>query len=157
MDKDIKLAEDFYEFQRKEWLVSRIFWIAMGFVLAAATLGLFGKGVLSDRTVTAQGIRFEFNKFMRVEKPTELRIHVASGGKNVQVSFNNDYIRKVKIDQIIPEPVSVEVKDHRLIYTFSSVQNGFVTFFLVPYKIGSQPLEVTVGDARMGVDQFVYF
>ncbi|WP_210463206.1 hypothetical protein [Rufibacter roseolus] len=157
MEKDITLAEDYYAFQRKEWLVARIFWIAMSLVLAAAALGLFGKGFLSDRTVTSHRVRFEFNKFMRVEKGTELRIHVTPGGQNAQVSFNNDYINKVRIDQIIPEPISVEVKDHRLVYTFSLVQNGFITFFLVPYKTGSQPLDVNVGNARMAVNQFVYF
>ncbi|ALI98598.1 hypothetical protein [Rufibacter tibetensis] len=157
MDKDISLAEDFYEFQKKEWFAFRVFWVLMAGVLTAAAFGLFGKGLLSDKTVTSNGVRFEYNKFMRVEKGTELLVGVGQGGKIADISINNDYIRKVKIDQVIPQPTSVEVRENKVIYRFSSVQNGFVTFYLIPYKMGSQPLEVTVGKAQLRANQFVYF
>jgi hypothetical protein len=156
MDKDIKLAEDYYKFQKNEWRVARVFWSLMAMVLIAAAFGLFGKGLLSDRKVTAHGVQFEYTRFMRVEKGTELHLQVGQLGKNAQVILNNDYIRKVRIDQVVPQPVAVEVKDHKLIYTFSSVQNGLIIFYLIPYEPGSHTLDVTVGKARLKAHQFVY-
>ncbi len=151
------MAEDFYAFQKKEWKAFRVFWMLMGLILAGAALGLFGRGLLSDKTYTANGVQFEYNKFMRVEKGTELLITVGDLGQEAKISINNDYIRKVRIDQIIPEPVSVEIKDNTLIYTFNSIQQGLITFYLVPMKMGSQHLEVSVGNAQMTANQFIYF
>ncbi|WP_181305186.1 hypothetical protein [Rufibacter sp. XAAS-G3-1] len=157
MDRDITLTEDFYRFQKNEWRVARVFWVLMGLVLAAAALGLFGRGWLSDKKVASNGVQFEYNKYMRVEKGAELHLQVGQLGGNAKVMINNDYIRKVRIDQVIPQPASVEVKDNKLIYTFSSVQNGLITFYLVPTGTGSQTLEVSVGNARLSAPQFIYF
>ncbi|WP_205500191.1 hypothetical protein [Rufibacter psychrotolerans] len=157
MEKDIKVIESYYEFQRREWKAFRVFWWLMGLVLLAAAFGLFGRGMLSDKTYAAHGTQIEYNKFMRVEKGTELHISVAGAGQGTTISFNNDYIRKVRIDQVIPEPATVEVKDQKLVYTFPSAQNGLITFFLVPHKMGRQRLEITVGPAQLRETQFIYF
>ena len=53
-------------------------------------LWLVRKGLLSDRTYTSKGVRVEYNKFMRVEKGTELVIYLTDLGENGQISINNE-------------------------------------------------------------------
>ncbi len=157
MDKDIRGTEKYYSFQQKEWVAFRIFWIFLSLILLAATFGLFGKGLLSDRTYTSKGVRVEYNKFMRVEKGAELVIHLTDSGENGQISINNDYLHKVRIEQVIPEPVSVKIKNNNLIYTFNPVQNGFIIFYLVPTKMGSHGLTLSIAGEQMCFNQFIYF
>ncbi|WP_026461507.1 hypothetical protein [Adhaeribacter aquaticus] len=157
MEKDIRATERYYEFQKKEWLASRVFWVFMSFVLFAAALGLFGKGLLSNKTYNQNNLRIEYNKFMRVEKGTELVIQVADSLTKGEVIFGNDYLKKVRIDQIIPEPESVTVLNNKLIYRFSTVQNGFITFYLIPTKMGAHQLHLTINERNISFDQFIYF
>jgi hypothetical protein len=157
MDQDIKLAEKYFAVQKVEWRIFRACWILMGLVLAGAALGLFGKGLLSNRTYAAQGVQITYPRFMRIENETELYIRVNEAGSETVIGINNDYLRKVRIDQVIPEPRSVQVRDNTLIYRFHPVQNGFLTFFLRPQRMGSHPLEITVAGKKLRFHQYIYF
>jgi len=157
MERDIRAAEKYYAFQKREWRAFRLFWVLMGLVVTAAALGLFGSGLLSDKTYTANGSRIDYNRFMRVAKNTEILIHVNQASRNASVSINNDYLRKVRIEQVVPEPTSVVIKDNKLVYTFSSVQNGFITFYLSPQKMGAHQLQISVNGTQASFDQYIYF
>lgn len=157
MEKDIRATEGYYSFQKKQWVILRIFWVFMGFTVVVAALGLFGKGLLSNKTYMTNGIQIEYSKYMRVQKGSEIIIHVKDLGKNGSISFNNNYIRKVMIEQIIPTPVTEEIKAGRIIYTFAAVQNGFITFYLKPMKKGPQKLEITFNGQTYRFDQYIYF
>jgi hypothetical protein len=157
MEKDITSAEESFPMEQKEWSLFKPFWIFMGLILVAACLGVFGTGIASQKVHTSHGITLEYNRFLRVKNDAALYVNVKDPGTDFSISINNDYIRKVKIDQVVPEPASVEINNNKLIYKFSSAKFGFVTFFLTPYKMGSQTLEITVNGNKMRFDQFIYF
>jgi hypothetical protein len=157
MDRDIRLVEKSYELQRKQWKASRMFWTIMGLVLMAASLGFFGDGPVSKKTYTTSNLQIEYNRFLRIEKATEVHINVKGLGKDPVISINNDYLKKVKIEQVIPEPASVEAENNILTYRFSSIKNGLVTFYLSPQKMGSQKLEFIIDGNKMSFDQYIYF
>ena len=157
MEKDIRQIEKHYSTQQMEWVAFCIFWILMSLVLVATALGLFGNGLLSNKTYTAKGNKIEYKKFMRVEKGTELLVHLNNAGENAKISLNNDYLKKVRIEQITPQPSKVELINNELIYTFSSIQKGFIVFYLIPQKMGSQQLRITIDGHQKSFDQYIYF
>jgi hypothetical protein len=157
MKRDITEIEKFISQQQKEWLLFRIAWVLMGLVLIAAALGLFGNGPVSKQTYAAHQVHITYQKFLRVDKASEIYIGVPEQGQVTTIGINNDYIQKVNIYQVVPQPAAVELRDNTLIYRFRSVSNGFITFYLSPQQMGSQPLEITVGGNKMRFNQFIYF
>jgi len=156
MEIDIRQIEKHYSTQQMEWVALRIFWIMMSLILIATALGLFGDGLLSNKTYINNRNKIEYNKFMRVEKGTELLVHLNNAGENAKISINNDYLKKVRIEQITPEPSKVELINNELIYTFSSIQKGFIVFYLSPQKMGSQQLQITIDGHQINFDQYIY-
>jgi len=156
MKKDIKSVEELYAAQQKEWRAFRWFWSLMACVLLAAVLGVFGYGFISERTYTGAQLQVAYPKFMRVDSDTQLHLRVQDLGQNATVGINQDYLNKVKISQIVPEPVSVALDGNTLIYKFSYVRNGVITFFIDPYKMGSQRLKITVAGEKMSFQQYIY-
>jgi hypothetical protein len=156
VEKDIRSTEKYYAIQKKEWMAFRVFWIVMAFVLVAAAFGLFGNGLISKQTYTTSSVKIDYNKFMRVDKEVQLYIRIQDLGAGAAIGINNDYLKKVRIEQVIPEPASVAVRDNTLIYRFNSLRNGFITFYLTPQLMGSQELEITVAGKKMRFNQYIY-
>jgi hypothetical protein len=159
MKRDITEIEKFISQQQKEWLIFRIAWVFMGLVLIAAALGLFGNGPISEQTYVAHKVHITYQKFMRADKESELYIGLQDQdlGQETTIGINNDYLKKVKIYQVVPQPAAVEIRDNTLLYRFRSVTNGFISFYLSPQHTGSQPLVITVGGKKMRFNQFIYF
>ena len=140
---DLQIDEDLAT-QRKLWLVQRVGWGLMALVIAAAMLGLFGKGPLSDATVGRErgALRMEFERFTRYMTTSELHVLVgpdAARGGEVQVWLSRDYVRRVKIDQITPEPAAVAAQGDRYLYTFRAKTENkpiSLTFFVTPKAFG---------------------
>ena len=156
MEKDIRSTEKYYAAQQKEWRAFRVFWILMAFVLVAAALGLFGNGLISKQTYTANSLHVAYDRFMRVEKEVQLHIRVQDLGDGATIGINNDYLKKVRIDQVVPQPAAVTLRDNTLIYRFHPLRNGFITFYLRPQLMGSQRLEITVAGKKMRFQQYIY-
>ena len=67
------------DFQRREWAIQRIDWMAMLLVLAAVLLGLFGRGVFGSVTASESdgSLHFAYDRFDRKHSPTKRRVEVA--------------------------------------------------------------------------------
>lgn len=129
----------------------------MSLLLAAAAGGFFGDGMISERSYSAHNVRIVYDRFMRMDKDTQMYIQVKDLGQQPVIGINNDYLKKVRILQVTPEPASVAIRDNTLVYRFHPVRNGFITFFLSPQQMGSQNLEITVAGKKMRLEQFIYF
>lgn len=76
---------------------------------------------------------------------------------NITVTFNGDYINKVKISDVIPEPEEVEIINNKLVYKFNSTDTGTITFFNDPLKMGAQTLHLEVNESKVVIPQYIYF
>jgi hypothetical protein len=121
---DLELSQDL-EFQHKEWRVQRIGWIIMFLVLLLALLGFMGgEGLVTAATTGQDGdpLRIVYDRFSRFSKPTTLQFQLSGAATKtdtVRLWLNRDYADSIKIDEVDPEPESVETTADRLIYTFA--------------------------------------
>ena len=156
---DLEISQDM-DFQRRMWTVQRVSWGIMALTLVAAVLGLFGPGLLNNVVAGSKAapLWLEYKRFGRFQAPTTLRIHLGKGaGRNgkVRVLLNRDYLNGMQIQQITPQPESVEAGAKDLTYVFQvpeSNQRTAVTFYLQTQQIG--PLS---GQVRLFEEQSLHF
>lgn len=159
MKKDIPSINKDFKYQRAEWPIARIFWTLVAGVLIYGLLGGFGDGetVLNRKTLNLSGSHIEYDRYLRVEKNFTIKIFLSDSAQNCSVGFNKDYIDKVQITQVIPEPKKVELKANKIVYTFSTSGAGTITFFNDPLKMGNPHLELEVNGKKASISQFIYF
>lgn len=158
----LEIAQDF-AFQRREWIVQRVLWWVVVAILVAGVVGLLGTGPLSHAEAASGPLSLDYERFVRKRAPTQLDVRVAPEAAveaEIALWLDADYLEKVDVERIMPEPVVMAAAPDRVIYRFvlaDAEQPGRVTFHL-------QPAEPGAVDGRLGLvdgdsvtfDQFVY-
>jgi hypothetical protein len=161
---DLEIDQDL-AFQQRAWTVQRIGWASIALLILAALLGLFGPGPLSNATAGAPGadLWLEYERFERFKAPTTLRVNVGPGAVRdgvVRITLDRAYLDQVQVEQVMPQPESVETGPDRFTYTFKlndPAQPTAITFHLNPQAIGRLSGRVGLdGEQAIGFDQFVY-
>lgn len=150
-------------FQRRVWKAERIGWSGMAMLLTGGVLGLFGNGPLSWTTASDQSLIVEYQRFGRIQAPSQLRIHLLAGlGKDDTVSFQLDraFVADVQITRITPKPDAEQPISDGIRFLWSSnVGEGaiLVTVSYQPEHLGFLTARISVGDAAsVSMRQFVY-
>lgn len=109
-------------FQRREWTVQRAGWLVMLLIVLVALSGLFGGGPLSTATAEVEPLQLQYTRFERRHAPTELEVSLASSAVSqdqIEVWLSVDYLARIEITSIVPEPEEVSEIDDRVVYRFS--------------------------------------
>lgn len=162
--RDIEIDED-VGFHHREQKIQRVAWVIMTLLLAAALLGLFGSGPLSNRVAGQQGgaLWVEYQRFARWHAPHELRVHLgpekAPDGRAV-VWLGRPFIEAHDVDHVTPPPEAVEVHGDHYAYVFrvpSAADEVAITFTLRSEGWGRSAGTVGVrGGPSVTFQQFVY-
>jgi hypothetical protein len=151
------------EFQRRDWSFERIGWIAMLLVVAAALLGVLGKGPISnaERLSTDHSLRVVYGRFERHGARTELTVFVrrdSSSGSAVTLWISDAFLRGIHLEGIDPAPVrQVSIGDRTLFDIAVAGDSARLTFAFVPREMGGRRLELGImGREPMTLSQFVY-
>lgn len=79
--------------------------------VAAAAAGAFGGGPVSDTMTASKSgkLQIQYHRFLRRDAAEVLQISVPTiaGAREVELSFNTDYLRRVQITDVFPEPLEV--------------------------------------------------
>jgi hypothetical protein len=151
--RDIDLVED-PRFLRRSWTAERVGWGALAAFLAAGLLGLLGPGLLSGRTAEGD-VRVEYDRFERVQSPSEVRIALAPRARNLWVEHR--WMEEVEVENIRPQPVRTSRHGEWVVYSFDSTED-------VDVRLGVRFLQAGGAKGRFGtapersveVEQFVY-
>jgi hypothetical protein len=124
------------DYQRREWRAERIAWVFFSLVIVAALLGLLGQGPLSAAHAgdPTSGLELDWQRIDRNQAPTQLTLTLAPQliqGGAARVTFNEEYLDRIEIEEIVPEPESVETGADGVTYQFET-------------KDTSQPIQVKV-------------
>jgi hypothetical protein len=150
---DLEVEEDL-PFQQAEWRIERIGWVVMALVILAGLLGLLGSGPLSSAQAGGSdaGIEVQYDRFMRVEAARQLEIRLLPGspaGGEARVMLDGDYVQRLHIERIQPEPNDTEVRSGGITYTFrvgDLNEPGVVVLSVKPMQMG-------LLRGRIGLDQ----
>jgi hypothetical protein len=144
------------QLQETGWVIQRIGWVLMALFVLSGLLGLFGDGILSKKYINTGNQKLEYQRFSRQEARMELRFDLNSEGNGNIVSIPNQYLEKVRIESVIPEPKSNQVLNDRINYLFEGSGPMKITFYLVPQTIGSLDGRLLVNNQQMNFNQFIY-
>ena len=108
-----------------EWRIQRMGWVLIALFLLAALVGLFGGGVLSNATARDEGDGYElalgYPRFGRAESTLQLDLQVTAPGQSadeVSAKLSGQFVEKVTITSISPEPDSSAAEGDTVVYTW---------------------------------------
>lgn len=143
-------------FQRRVWIGQRVGWFVIGILIITALLGFFGSGPMSRASAQGDGLSIEYERFARLQQPTKLRFMLLTAGP-AQVELSHRYFKSVQIEQVTPEPSSVESAGEWLIYRFAGPRPQAVIFHLKPEEFGGLAGSARIaGGNPVEFRQFVY-
>ena len=166
---DLEVAEDL-KAQRRNWAFAVVGSAVMIMVALAGLLGLFGgAGPLSRATGGDQNDTLyiqEYERFLRFGKPTTLHLSLdtaaAVEGGEIRLWINREYLKSLQLQEVDPQPDTVEVTPERLVYIFNAKEGSEdrpteVTFELEPDEMGTLAGRVGLdGGESQTFEQFVY-
>jgi hypothetical protein len=160
---DLEVAQDL-RFQRRAWTFQRIGWAVMAALLLVGAAGLFGEGPLANATAVSRdgAYRVEYARFARHQAPEVIRIALTAGaaGEEARISVDRDYADGMQIEEVYPEPESVEAGPAEITYTFALSQEGTaatIVFSVLYDDIGRNGGEFTLeGHPPVKLSQFIY-
>ena len=157
---ELDVEEDMPQ-QRRAWKVERIGWVLMFLFVAAAVLGFTGRGGLGvgqkKEGGADAGLEVEYERFLRQEAPSEMRVTFHRQGQRHRLRLSKEFVEKVRIEQIVPQPSESEIDSSGVTYTFSSRGAGSeVFFYLQPRQTGRLHTALSDGTSSLAFNQFVY-
>jgi hypothetical protein len=118
----------------------------MMLVTVAALLGLFGGGPLSSAHVgggNGSPLRAEYQRFVRLDAPAELTIHLGGGAirpdSTAEIWLDRRWLSDMEVTTITPEPETTRTGAKRVVYSFKldpTAMPGFITFRLETHSAG---------------------
>src|SRR5688572_13690542 len=110
---------------RRGWVFERVGWVAMAAILAAAVVGLFGDGWLSEsEAAVGDELIVRYSRFCRAHSPTELTVAWLPRGQEPTLWIARSYLGEFAIQEIRPTPSAVTLEADRIRYAFRSSQLG---------------------------------
>ena len=141
--------------QEKGWALQKFGWFFIIAVMIAGSLGLFGEGVLSSRTLKDGNSSIEFDRFFRYE--TEMKILVQSKDHIASISFPDQYLKNFRIVRIVPEPVNNNTVQNSIKFNFLPAENRLTTVYLVPKDYGTVAGVMKINEKEnFTLNQFIY-
>ncbi|KAA8478537.1 hypothetical protein BDE36_2886 [Arcticibacter tournemirensis] len=157
MDKDISSLEKDVPFEKSEWPVLRIGWILMGVFLGAGVFGIFGSGIFSERVAEDGTLSVTYERYLRYSMHSEIQIKTSKLGADSSIWINADYLNKIMITRISPEPDSFDQVDGRMRIQFSSQNPSDITLHIEAVKTGDQNMTINVNGKKKTIHQYIYF
>lgn len=152
------------EFQARQWKVQRAGWAAMALVVLAAAVGVFGNGPVADATARSSDGAYEvrYPRLARHRAPSTIRVTIRQGAVQgeARIAVERSYADGMQIEEVYPEPESVEAGADEFVYTFAAAAEGgaMTVVFAVLYEdIGRNGGTITLeGHPPVRLSQFVY-
>lgn len=162
---DLQIDED-VEFQRREWRMERMGWVALAGFVIAAVAGVFGDGPLSRASASDNGgqLVVHYERFLRASASSELHLRVVtSKSTNGELAILADpsYLRHVEVLSIVPEPKRVEQLGRHIVYVFAvtaPAEHADIAFRYKPTRAGRLHGSFGVSDGGpVALRQFAFF
>ncbi len=150
---DLQVMQDL-DFEHRSWSVQRIGWVILSLIMGAAFLGLLGEGPFSAATAGEDGAPFQvqYGRFVRHRGRVQMEFKLQPGavqGGEARVWVDREYLSGVELQNVMPQPDSVEAGPDRYVYVFKLSEPGAATgiiFDLMPVQNGIRNVRVGLED-----------
>jgi|SRR5690625_4862947 len=134
MPEELQVRENI-PFQRRIWKVQPIIWCLMLLFVGLGFFGAFGgSGPLNQTTIRESLIEIEFERFPVKTIPSTVDVKIdseaVSDGK-IDLWLSNDYLTRMVLRHLYPEPEKSESQDGGTLFTFSVTPGERATISLV--------------------------
>ena len=151
---DLELDEDLKTHIRA-WKIQRVGWVFMVLVFIMAVLGIFGAGFLSHRSINKEGIKVAFEYFGRYEADMEVTVSMPDPGVST-LTIPRDYLDRMKLKQIFPEPDNVKMEGGHYLFSFSPLAQEKVVLYILPQSTGSFQSTLMINNQPFTINHFIY-
>ncbi len=160
----LEITQDL-DFQRKEWIAQRVGWTVMALLIGAATLGAFATGPLSSTSASTDdgALTIKYGRFARHGAQTDVHIEVVPQsiqGGEVQIRADRNFFDTYQIEQIVPEPDSVDLESDGVTWTFTAgdlTAPGEISIRVRPGSVGIRSGGIGLAGGEMvTIRQLVY-
>jgi hypothetical protein len=151
-------------FQQREWRWQRVGWILLVGVVVAGLAGLLGDGPLSSTSSSSMdgAVQASFDRFLHRSDPSVVTLRISERRRDgsLQVHIGSEFLHRVRLLRITPEPESEIPGAGGINFQFASDEAGApaeIAFRFEPKEWGSLQSDVALDDgSRVNVAQFVY-
>ena len=148
--------EDEIDLHKKGWVAQRVGWIIFLLILIAASLGLFGNGLLSKSSAGERNAIIQYERFTRFESQTELNIQAQNVTDGLEVRIPQSYIHSMEVEKMIPEPTRQRLEPDHLVLFFEAEGSASVSIVFNPETTGSVAAVIEVNGERILISHFIY-
>ncbi|HYF71126.1 MAG TPA: hypothetical protein VD884_23520 [Ohtaekwangia sp.] len=149
IDEDINLHV-------KGWIIQRVGWFIILILLVCAAIGLFGTGVLSEKTLIKEGSVITYEQFNRRENETHVEIVAREVSGNVLIHLPHGYLQSHDLKKITPEPAEYKSVNGSLLLVFPTEQQAFITLDIEPKEVGQMNNIITINQLDFGINEFIF-
>jgi hypothetical protein len=156
-----RIARTTTRFQKREWALQRVGWLALGLLIVAGLTGVFGSGPLADASVQNEWGELRYQRFVRrhADASWEFTLRRGAASGHADIALDAAFASQFKIVGIQPEPSSASLSGGRWIYRFevADADESIVVFHIQPQHIGRHEGTLSVnGAAPFAVWQLAY-
>ncbi len=152
-------------FQRREWRIQRIGWVAWAVIVIAALAGLLGPGPFSRREVASSDGRLavKYDRFVHHHHPTPLEMTlrpVSEADDHLRLRLSQPLLDRIQVERIEPEPIASELTTDGAWYVFRfqpGAASAKVRFHVEFERMGAGAGELQLaGSEPVAIKYFVY-
>lgn len=156
----IEIQQDL-KHQNTAWQIRKIGFIIIFILIILAAAGLFGSGFLSYAEKGSKDASWiGYQRFSRTGSPAGLKMNFFNPGDSlILVSINNSFLKYIKIDRIMPQPVDEIALAEVTQFTFktqSPSRRILIKFNYTPEKPGLYQSEIKYGKSKFIFKQLIY-
>lgn len=160
LDTDMEFTDEVGFMQRSEIVKKTVLGVLLVFVLAGLS-GLLGYAPWTKiKKGSAEKFFVEYERFLRARKETQLRllVHPRQGDTMVTVSLERNYLGKVGLQRISPQPSKATSDKNSIVLHFPSTGKSVqeFIFYTSALRWGNISSAISCNGEQHIIDQFIY-
>ena len=148
--------DEHIEQHKQGWSIQKIGWAILYIGLVLALLGVFGTGPLSYRTISQNGHRVKYERFLRYEGEAEMTFDIKAAKDTIRLEIPQEYLEYIDVQSITPLPSGNTTINGITTYFFNALGTASIHCNLMAKKTGSVTSTIKVNQTSFSIAHQIY-